>query len=213
MASRNAARPLIDDESSVEDTTEAIKAIIRNWPKRFVEKVPLKSLVDYPGNPKDHDVGAISESMEHNGVVDPVIVQEWPKTPKYILSGHGRKKSLLALGVTHVDVIYVKIPPREAKRYVLAANRAQERGGWVPDALLSYMTSMSDDLMGTGFDRDDIDDLHTRIHGNDDVGNAATGSVGNVKFQVVVTCDGEDHQRELVEEFEGRGLKCRLLTL
>lgn len=32
-------------------------------------------------------------------------------------------------------------------------------------------------------------------------------------FQIVIECDGEEHQRELFERFTAEGWKCRLLTL
>jgi hypothetical protein len=177
--------------------------------------VPLSKLEDWPGNPKDHDQGALEESMKENGVIGVIEVIDWPKFPKRIISGHGRKKAMLSLGMTHAPhVLYVKCPPDVAKRYLLATNRVAEMGGWQPELLLAFGTEMkpnSGGLVGTGFDAEDMQSLHERIHGV--TKHSAAARVGNVKYQIIVTCNDEDHQRELVERFEAEGLSCRLLTL
>jgi ParB-like chromosome segregation protein Spo0J len=136
-------------------------AELRRWPQRYVEDFPLDKLKEFPGNPKDHDVGAIHESMRENGIVDVIYVQEWPKTPKYILAGHGRKKTLLAAGVTRVNCVFVQIPPDAARRYVVASNRTAEAGGWNDDLLTEYLRRQAEteQLLGTGFDGDDLDEM------------------------------------------------------
>lgn len=153
----------IDTSISAGDsvTVELPKNPLNFLPRRLVKDVPLSSLREYPGNPKDHDVGAILESMQQNGIVDMIYVQEWPKTPKYILAGHGRKQTLISAGIKVADCIFVKISPAAAKRYVIASNRAAERGGWNDALLVDYLKgqSQADQLLGTGFDADDVDDL------------------------------------------------------
>lgn len=141
--------------------------LVKNLPRRYVKDVPLSELVDWPGNPKDHDLGAIIESIKRNGIYQGVLVQEWPKTPRYIISGHGRKKAYLQLGVTTTDVTYVKCDPKTARRILLADNRTPERGGWNQSALVDFLaeTLADDTLDGTGYDGDDLDDLRKLVGG------------------------------------------------
>lgn len=150
---------------SMSDNSAARAALLENplniLPRKLVKNVDLKSLKPFPGNPKDHDRGAILESMQANGVVDMIYVQDWPKTPKYVISGHGRRDTLLAAGIKRDDCIFVQISPEAAQRYVIAANRAAERGGWHDDLLVDALKELaeSNQLMGTGYDGDDLDDL------------------------------------------------------
>lgn len=139
--------------------------IIRVLPQRYVERFPLAELAEFPGNPKDHDIGAIAESIDSNGWYGSIIAQEWPETPHYILAGHGRKDTLLSKGVTHAPVLFVQCDPKTARRIVLADNRTAQLGGFDLPALAAFVTEDAklDNLRGTGYDGEDVDRINAEL--------------------------------------------------
>lgn len=143
----------------------ALAEVIRTLPQRYVPDFPVADLVAWPGNPKDHDRGAITESMKVNGFYGALLVQDWPKTPKYILAGHGRKDTLVEQGVETVPALLVKCDPRTARRIVLVDNRSSQLGGFQNDSLVEFLKplAMAGDLAGTGYDADDLDSLVAQV--------------------------------------------------
>lgn len=139
--------------------------IIKRLPQRYDPNFPVHQLEDFPGNPKDHDIGAISESIDANGWYGVLLVQDWKGVPKYILAGHGRRTTLIAKGVDHVPVILLQCDPKTARRIVLADNRTSELGGFNLPKLAEFLTAEAEskNLRGTGYDGDDVDDVIQRL--------------------------------------------------
>jgi hypothetical protein len=124
-------------------------------------------------NPKDHDLGAIMESMRRFGFVAPLVVNT---TTGNLVVGHGRAKALQQLveeGEQPPNRITVdkakrwKVPvvnvefasDEEARAYLVADNRLTELGGWNYDELAQVLTGLGDNLVGTGYDGEDLDDV------------------------------------------------------
>lgn len=147
-----------------------------------IELVSLEALERWPRNPKRHDEGALTESMERFGFVAPIIVDE--RTGK-IVAGHGRLDVLLAmrkegkerpariglgpLGEWMVPVlrgIHFK-SMREAEAYVVADNRQVELGGWDDSMLAGILKELDADggLAGVGWSADDLDTLVRTLEG------------------------------------------------
>lgn len=61
---------------------------------REITYVPLAELREDPRNPKAHDHGAITASLERFSVIDPIVIDG---RTGYIISGHGRRSALLAM--------------------------------------------------------------------------------------------------------------------
>jgi len=139
-----------------------------------IEYVPLTKLQRWPRNPKEHDLGAISESVKRWGFVNPIIVNE---ATGYILAGHGRLDTLQqrkAAGEPVPDGVKpngqdwlvpvvrgVELPSEEAEAYGVADNKLVELGGWDDQALAEVLSDLAanDALEGVGFDGDDLDAL------------------------------------------------------
>lgn len=138
-----------------------VRDVIAFLPQRYVERFPVAELVEYPGNPKSHDLGVIHESIDANGFYGLLLVQDWPNTPHYILAGNGRKATLDQKGQTHAPVLLMQCDARTARRIVLIDNRASERGGFDQTSLATYLTEQTNagDLGGTGYDIDDVTTL------------------------------------------------------
>jgi ParB-like nuclease family protein len=121
-----------------------------------VEQVPLGDLRPYPGNARRGDVDAIAESLDRNGQFRPLVVQ---RATSYVLAGNHTLRAAQKLGWPSVQVTYLDVDEEGARRIVLADNRTADLGGYDEHALADLLRELGDDLAGTGFGADDVDDL------------------------------------------------------
>lgn len=126
---------------------------------RRTEYLPLSGLTADPRNPKAHDLDTIDASLGRFGYLEPIVRDD---RTGYIISGHGRAKTLTAMrergetppegvktdkaGGWLVPVVtgWASRTDTEAVAALIALNRTTELGGWVDDALLELL----DDLAG-----------------------------------------------------------------
>lgn len=159
---------------------------------RRIDYVPLGDLTPNPANPKAHDFETIDASVGRFGYVEPVVVDD---RTGYLISGHGRRETLLAMRergetapegvVTQEDGTWLVPVSRgwasrtdtEATAALIALNRTTELGGWVDDELLGLLDSLTEDelsggegLVGVGYDEGSIETLRARL--------AAEGAAG-----------------------------------
>jgi len=145
----------------------------------IIENVPLHEIAKWPRNPKDHDIGAITQSFERFGFISPLIVDEGTHR---LVAGHGRLDALLQrhsrgeAPPRHVDmrsdgewlvpvVRGITFPNEsEAMAYLVADNQMTMLGGWNDQDLAEMLTKLPS-LEGVGFDADDLDDLMKRLGG------------------------------------------------
>lgn len=125
--------------------------------------MPVDSLRQYPGNPRNSDPEIIAESLAINGQYRPLIVAQ----DGTIIAGNHTYQAALSLRWDEVEV--VRLPytwdSTEARRILLADNRTSDLGAdkYDLDTLLGLL-SMDEDLAGTGYDTDAVDQL-TRLMG------------------------------------------------
>ena len=75
----------------------------------FIKKVKLSEIQTADKNPKDHDVGAIYQSMKRFGFVAFPLINS---TTDKLLAGHGRLKTLQIITVCLTNLIRLKIKNR-----------------------------------------------------------------------------------------------------
>jgi hypothetical protein len=144
-----------------------------------IEYVALADLKRHPRNPKDHDIGAISGSVNRWGFAEPVVIDE---RTGYLAAGHGRIDTLAQLkargGEPPVNVQLADfdgdwlIPvvrgntfnsDSELEAFLVAANRLTILGGWNEPELASLLQDLAAQdeklLTATGYDQDDLDAL------------------------------------------------------
>lgn len=122
-------------------------------------RMRLDALHEWPGNMKAHDLGAIRESMDANGVYAPIYAQ---KSTLRIVKGHGTRRTMLDAGLVDGDVILLDVSDAVAERILLADNWTQTRGGYDDGALLAFAERLMREesgLLGTAFDADDVQSL------------------------------------------------------
>lgn len=125
-----------------------------------IHETPVDSLALLPGNPRQGDIGAVTESMRINGIYQPVIVNRGTHTgrPLEVIAGNHRVQAARALGHATIPAIILDVDDDTATRIALADNRTSDLADYDTDALIVMLQSL-DDLAGTGYDADDIDDL------------------------------------------------------
>ena len=181
----------------------------------FIKKVKLSEIQTADKNPKDHDVGAIYQSMKRFGFVAFPLINS---VTNKLLAGHGRLKTLHMIkseGEFVPENIEVDddgdwlVPclfsatiedEGEAQAYLLADNRLVEIGGYNTMDLLDSLQEVikeTGSLDGTGWDLDSIEDIiadmersefEVRDYGDNSVDDETTVqvSVGRYKFKVDV---------------------------
>lgn len=125
-----------------------------------VQQVPVSSLALLPGNPREGDIGAVAESMRVNGVYQPIIVNEGTLTgrPLEVIAGNHRAQAAQQLGHETIPAIILDLTDEAAARLALADNRTSDLATQDTDAL-ALMLQQLPDLLGTGYDGDDLDQL------------------------------------------------------
>lgn len=126
-----------------------------------VEWVPIDSLHPHPSNPRQGDVGAISESLEANGLYRPILVQG---ASNMIIAGHHLWRALRHLGADTVPVLRLPVDNPTALRILLADNRSADLGSYDESALSALLVNIVEregvgGLAGTLYDGDTLDDL------------------------------------------------------
>lgn len=175
--------------------------------------IALDSIQSLPGNPKDHDIGQIANSLARFGFAGSIVVN---KRTDHMLAGHGRVEALRWMKVRgkgkprgidsrpvrgsamwFVPVDYVDISEEEEPALAIALNRLVEQGGWDEGALLKQLDDLvirgKEMLEGIGFDPDDIDQIRTRLNFDDMQTETAEEQVTELQA-------GEEEQKALIEQ-------------
>lgn len=116
---------------------------------------PVTDLTLHPDNPRRGDVAAITDSMRHHGFFGALVAQ---RSTGHVLAGNHRLQAAIALGIPHVPVTYLDIDDDQAKRILLIDNRTNDLATYDHPTLIELLQSF-EDLTGTGYTADDLDDL------------------------------------------------------
>ncbi len=119
--------------------------------------VPIDTLRPHPRNPRQGDIGAISESLRRFGQYRVAVVQE---STGYVVVGNHMLAAARALGWTELAAIRMDLTDDEAARLMVADNRTSDlatNDDSVLLELLDGLASTPDALEGTGYDTEDMD--------------------------------------------------------
>ncbi len=127
-----------------------------------VESVPINQLTLDELNPRIHrpaHVRQIAESIRVTGYNAPILIDRDGK----VLSGHGRVKACLLLGLTEIPAIRLEhLTPEQARAFSIAENRLVEAGEWDKRVLANHFKALCAvdldfSLEVTGFSTPEID--------------------------------------------------------
>jgi hypothetical protein len=140
--------------------------------------VPLSAVTPWPENPRLGDAGAVAASLARFGQQKPIVVQ---KSTGWIVAGNhtwyaaamvGELETALGFGPglewTHVAVVFSDLSGEEAKAYAIADNRTSDLGTYDDDRLAKILVELASagQLVGTGYDGDDVDELLASLEAN-----------------------------------------------
>lgn len=122
------------------------------------EMVGIESVRPHPKNPRQGDVGAISESIEANGFYGAIVVQ---RSTGFVLAGNHRLMAARAQGLSEVPCVWVDVDDERAVKILLADNRTNDLASYNDSVLAELLADLANtsDLTGTGYDGDDLDAL------------------------------------------------------
>ncbi len=135
--------------------------------------VDIDTLQTHPRNVRQGDIGAISESLKAHGQYRPIVYQV---STGYVLAGNHTLKAAQALGWKQVAATGVHCDDTQALRILLADNRSSDLATYDDKELLELLkdvASTSDELLGTLYDGDDLDDMVYKLEGS--IGFVAEG--------------------------------------
>jgi ParB-like chromosome segregation protein Spo0J len=194
------------------------------------EWLPLSTLHGWDRNPKRHGetVPKLVRAIIHWGWGPPI---EARRENSEIIAGHGRmqaaerlalrwgKASARARSKWHPEAIRVaagEVPVRyrdldedDAHEAAIADNRIGEDSEWDKDLLAEHLEEFEDDADLMGFDDSEIE---SAIAEDEDTAQSGASKLRDgLTYQVLIQCEGEQHQTRLLERFEQEGLKCKPL--
>jgi hypothetical protein len=197
-----------------------------------IEYRALSALHRAPRNPQQHDLGALHQSFERFGYVEPIILSQ---ASGRIVSGHGRLDALMQRrkegrpapdGIT-VDaagewlVPTIERPflnPDEEAAYLIAANRLVTLGGQDDATLVAMLKDLAGGpgLPGTGYDNDDLDGLLKDLEkqGAPPVASAPPDATPGSECRIEIPCTKAQLNElfPILEEWRARGFTIHVQT-
>jgi hypothetical protein len=175
--------------------------------------VPLDGLHTYPGNPRRGRLDVLKASLERHGQYRPVVVNS---RTMQVLAGNHTMLAARELGWSELAATFVDVDDDAAARIVLVDNRASDLATDDDDelaALLSHLAESEAGLDGTGYDGHDLDQLLEHLSGAEGGEPPdTTPQLGDVEYRLIVECEDEHEQAELLERLQGDGLNVRAIS-
>lgn len=164
-------------------------------------------LKPWPKNPRKNDdaVTRVAESIRRFGFGAPIVAR---KENSEIIAGHTRWKAARMLKLDKVPVRFLDVNERDAHILALADNKLGEVAEWDKGELAEQLSNYSlgeADLAGWG--AQDLAALFSAEGG----GDTSEQLGGDLTYSVVIECDDEEQQAELMERFDAEGLRCKPL--
>ena len=177
-----------------------------------LERLPIERLSPAAYNPRkdlrpgDPEYDRLKRSIERWDSVEPLV---WNERTGNLVGGHQRLKILAARGDTDVDVSVVDLDPQEEKALNVALNKIS--GEWDLPKLTELLSSLSGagfDATLTGFNLKDLESLGVSPSGS---APDESAKLSEDAYAIIISCDSESRQRELLERFQTEGIQCRAL--
>jgi len=173
-----------------------------------VELVKIISLKSDSENARTHserNIKAIAASLQDFGQRKPVVVHG-----DVVIAGNGTLEAAQSLGWT--EIVVTKTPDdwtmEQARAFALVDNRTAELAEWNQSLLVDQLVG----LEGYGFDLTDYG-FATLDDSNNPIEEDTSPQLGETKYAVIIDCDDELQQFNLLERFATEGLRARSLSL
>lgn len=163
------------------------------------KEMDLAQLSPDPNNPRtigDKAMRSLTASVRRFGLVQPIVVN---KTTGHVVGGHQRIQALRKLGQKHAMVAIGEWTLAEERALNVTLNNPAVQGKFDrPDEYLG------DSLQGLSLS--DFRELNLESVFPKEAKEKR--QVDGLSYKIVITCDDERHQSELIERLEADGLTC-----
>lgn len=176
------------------------------------EWVELSKLVPWDKNPRKNDeaVQRVADSIRRFGFASPIIAR---KENFEIIAGHTRWKASKLLGLKTVPVRLLDVSERDAHLLALADNKVGEIAEWDDAKVAEILSDYSfGDAIIAGWSGNDLGKMAAELVGAPDGGDSGPKLGSGLTYSVVVECEDENAQAELLERLENEGFKCKPLV-
>lgn len=163
----------------------------------------ISELTDYAKNPRmlsKEQFAHLKKSMDKFGLIDkPIINADAAHT---VIGGHQRLHVLRSEGVRAVECWYPsrELDEREVEELNIRLNK--NTGSWEMDILANQWDVGN--LLEWGFTKNEL-----QFFGNEP--EKTQPDEIKEQFMILIECENEQTQVELLDRFSGEGLKCRAL--
>ena len=178
-----------------------------------VEQIAIGELIPYVNNSRTHpekQIEQIASSMREFGFTAPILCDE----NNTVLAGHGRLLAAKKLKLDRVPVVRVEhLSEAQKKAYVIADNKIAMNSGWDLDLLnveLEFLSESDYDMGLLGFETEELE-KNMGLDVDEEEGEDDSDQIQE-KWEIIITCENESHQTQLLDEFEGRDIACRALV-
>jgi len=178
--------------------------------------VPIDDVHPDPANPRVlKNLEALKGSLRRFGLRRPIIANE---RDGQIEAGHQTRQALVELGATHIPVIWADDDRIQATAFNIADNKTAEVvADWDEDALTRLLTDIAQagDLDGMGFDDKEAARLLAGLEEppEDAASEEDASEAPQEMYRIMIECDDEAHQAELLARFMEEGISCQSLIL
>lgn len=174
---------------------------------------PVADLRLYHRNARKGDVEAIKKSITIHGMYRPIVVNKGTHTGREneVLAGNHTLKAIRDLGWDTVPVTLVDVDDEQAAKIVLVDNKTSDDASYNVELLTAELSALAD-LEGTGYSEADLDKLLNGLDDGEPTDSEHEEQYNN-RWELVVECSDEEHQRELYQKFVDEGLTVRVLSL
>jgi DNA modification methylase len=138
-------------------------------PELKIEQVLIDTLRPDPANPRrigERELEALTKSLKEFGFVQPVLAR---RSDDVVIGGHQRLIAARRLGLKTVPVIFLDLPPEQARLLNLALNKIS--GQWDNELLARMLADLKPiediDLSLSGFSEEELDKLLKSLDSRD----------------------------------------------
>jgi ParB-like chromosome segregation protein Spo0J len=182
-----------------------------------IQKWNIKRLVPYARNARkipQSAVDKVAASLKEFGWQQPIVVD----AAGVIIAGHTRYQAALKLEMKEVPVhVATGLNPAQVKAYRLMDNRSHQEASWDVALIAPELEELAamgyEELTLTGFDLAEVEKFMLGTDGLAKQEEAPDQSAQlKEQFQVIVTCDSETAQANLLDRLAAEGFECRALV-
>ena len=167
----------------------------------------VADLLPYARNARTHSdaqVAQIAASIKEFGFNNPILTRGGD-----VIAGHGRLLAARKLGMSEVPTIdLAHLTKNQARAYIFADNQLALNAGWDSEMLAAELADL--DAEGVDLSLLGFPDLESLLHPEPTGGEAKQNQLKE-SFSILVECDTELSQAELLERLDSEGYKCRSL--